>query len=142
MTAIEAIRAWLMTCPQVAGEAFGLNHLGAEPLEFAIIEAPTTPILKHYMDGSTLRRKVFALSAVQDYSPDVLQNLAASGLWEDITLWVETQNRARNFPLLGDGFVCRRVEVTATHTLLQTTSTTGRYQLQLAITYYQKGARR
>lgn len=142
MTMTEAIREWLMTCPQVEGQAFNVNHLGAEPLEFAIIEAPTTPVLKRYVDGSTMRRKAFALSAVQDYSPDVLQNIAASGLWDEITNWVEAQNRARSFPRLGDGITCSRVEVTATHSLLQTTPTTGRYQLQLAITYHQRGERR
>ncbi|MGN0975888.1 MAG: hypothetical protein ACI4OL_07775 [Gemmiger sp.] len=139
---IESMRSWLLACPLLAGDRLNVNYLGDQSLEYALYEAPTQPVLRRYLDGSTQRRAAFALAAVQDYSPDILQNLAASGFWEQLTDWVELQNRRRNFPALGPGKTPRKIEVTSTHYLLRTTPSTARYQVQLALTYEQKGTRR
>lgn len=141
MTIIEGLLQWLQGCPLVEGCRIGVNYLGAQPLEFAVLETPAAPALRRYQDGSALCRKAFALAAVQDYSCDTLANTAAAGLWEALEEWVAGRNQARDFPSLGPGRVPRSIEVTATHGLLQTTANTGRYQIQLALTYYQKGAR-
>lgn len=138
---IEAIRKWLLTCPLLEGQRLNVNNLGGDVLEFAIIEAPTTPILTQYLDGSSIRQKAFAVGSIQDYSTDILQQIANSGFWEKFTAWVEEQNRLRNYPALDSGCIPRKIEVTSTHYLLQTTASTGRYQVQMTLTYYQKGDR-
>lgn len=138
---IESIREWLLCCPLLAGERLNVNHLQGDALEYAIIEAPTTPVLTQYMDGSSIRQKVFALSAIKDESPDILQNIAESGFWEQFTQWVENQNRNRSFPFVDSTKRIRKIAVTSTHYLLSTTPTTARWQIQLSVTYYQKGER-
>lgn len=138
---IEKIREWLLTCPLLADQRLNVNHLLGYGIEYSIVEAPTTPIVTQYMDGSSIRQKVFALAALKDESPDILQNIAESGFWEQFTHWVEQQNRLRNYPDFGTTKRVRKVAVTSTHYLLSTTPTTARWQIQLSVTYYQKGER-
>ena len=138
---VEKIREWLLACPLLEGQRLNVNHLLGDSIEYAIIESPTTPILTKYMDGSSIRQKVFALSAVKDETPDILQNIAESGFWEQLTEWVEQQNRNRNYPKFDNAKRVRNIAVTSTHYLLASTPTTARWQIQLAVTYYQKGDR-
>ena len=93
---IEQIREWLLTCPLLSGQRLNINHLSGDALEFSILESPTTPILKRYMDGSTMRQKAVSLTATKDQTPDILQNLAESGFWENFSEWVEAQNKKRS----------------------------------------------
>lgn len=138
---IEKIREWLLTCPLLSEQRLNVNHLLGYGLEYSIIESPTTPIVTQYMDGSSIRQKVFALAAIKDESPDILQNIAESGFWEQFTDWVEQQNRLRHYPDFGTAKQVRKTAVTSTHYLLSTTPSTARWQIQLSVTYYQKGER-
>ena len=135
---LQAFADWLRGCPLLADQRLNVNYLGAEPVEYAIIEAPTTPVLQSYLDGSSIRQRAVAITAVKDYSPDLLQQLAETGFWEAFAQWVETQNEAETLPDLGDGKTSLAVEVSATHDLLQTTAQTARYQIQLLLTYEQE----
>lgn len=135
---LQAIADWLRGCPLLADQRLNVNYLGAEPVEYAIIEAPTTPVLQSYLDGSSIRQRAVAITAVKDYSPDLLQQLAETGFWEAFAQWVEAQNEAETLPDLGDGKTSLVVEVSATHYLLQTTAQTARYQIQLLLTYEQE----
>ena len=136
-TVIQSLKDWLLTCPLLEGQRLNTNYLGAEATEFAIIETPTNPVREHYLDGSGVRQKVVAITAVQDSSPDLLQQLAASGFWEELCEWVEDQVRNDDLPELdGDRETCS-VEVTASPYLFYTTAQTARYQVQVLITYTQ-----
>lgn len=135
---LQAFADWLRGCPLLADQRLNANYLGAEPVEYAIIEAPTTPVLQSYLDGSSIRQRAVAITAVKDYSSDLLQQLAETGFWEAFAQWVETQNEAETLPDLGDGKTSLAVEVSATHYLLQTTAQTARYQIQLLLTYEQE----
>lgn len=135
---LQAFADWLRGCPLLADQRLNVNYLGAEPVEYAIIEAPTTPVLQSYLDGSSIRQRAVAITAVKDYSSDLLQQLAETGFWEAFAQWVETQNEAETLPDLGDGKTSLAVEVSATHYLLQTTAQTARYQIQLLLTYEQE----
>lgn len=135
---LQAFADWLRGCPLLADQRLNVNYLGAEPVEYAIIEAPTTPVLQSYLDGSSIRRRAVAITAVKDYSSDLLQQLAETGFWEAFAQWVETQNEAETLPDLSDDKTSLAVEVSATHYLLQTTAQTARYQIQLLLTYEQE----
>lgn len=139
---IDEIRSWLRTCPLIdQNDRFSVNYLAAEPMAFSIEETPNSPVLRRYLDGSTVRAKAWVLAAVQDYSPDTLAQIANSGFWEDFTGWVERQNRARNFPAMPEGCTAQRIEVTTTHYLYLAQANTARYQVQMQLTYFQRGAK-
>lgn len=140
MSILQSFSAWLQECPQLAGQRLNANYLGADAPDWALIESPTTPVLRRYANGTEVRQKAVALTAVEDCSPDTLMQLAASGIWEEISEWVQAQNKRRkNLPVLGEGRICRKVEVTATHSVVASSAQTARYQIQFMITYEQKG---
>lgn len=139
---VDELRAWLRSCPLIdSKDRFDVNYLGAEPVCYTVDEVPTTPIIKKYLDGSTLRQKVFVVASRDAYGANVLQNIANSGFWEQFTEWVETQNAHRQYPSMRDGQTPRKIEVTTSHYLFESGADTARYQIQMALTYYQKGER-
>lgn len=138
MSILQAFTDWLEGCPLLSDQRLNVNYLGLEPLEYAVIEAPAAPVLARYLDGSSTRQKSMAITAIQDYSPDLLQQLAESGFWERFGDWVEAQDDAEQLPDLGEGRTAVSVAVTASHYLLQNTAQTARYQIQLSLTYDQE----
>jgi hypothetical protein len=144
--AIQAMRDWLRTCPLVAsaqedGVAFRVGGLTGDAEEYTILDMPGAPELKRYFSGS-LRLKNYVLASHTIYTPDnISQQAAASGFWDDLTEWVASQNRARNFPQLGSGRTVREVSVTSSGYILEAEGGACRAQIQLQLIYYQpKGA--
>ena len=72
-------------------------------MEYSIDTTPATEIVKQYIDGSSVRQYLFVIRSVNDYGPDVLQNLANSGFYENLAAWLEAQTRTGNFPSLPEG---------------------------------------
>ena len=105
------------------------------PSEFALIDSPVDPIRERYLDGSAVCQKAVAITAVQDYSPDQLQQLAISGFWEELCDWVEDRLWADELPELGGDREVLSVEVTSSPYLFYTTPQTARYQGQVLVAY-------
>ena len=144
--AIQAMRDWLRTCPLVAsaqedGVAFRTNGLTGDLEEYSISDMPGDPLLKRYFSG-TLRLKNYVLASHTLYTPDnASQQAAASGFWDDLTDWVERQNDARSFPVLGSGRAVRGVRVSSSGYILEAEGGACRAQIQIQLVYYQpKGA--
>lgn len=139
---VSEIRDWLRTCPLIdKNDRFCVNYLDAEPVSFCLEETPNTAVVRRYTDGSSIREKTFVLAATQDYSSDTLSQIANSGFWEKFSDWVEAQNRKHTFPAMRSNQTPRKIEVTTTHYLYGTTEDTARYQVQMKLTYFQKGVR-
>ena len=138
MTVFESLRAWLLTCPLLEGQRLNANYLGAEPLEFALFEVPMAEQVAYYLDGTSIRQKAVAIAALQDYSPDLLEQLAASGFWSELEEWIEEQNDLGELPDLGERRTADSVKVSASHYVLYTSAQTARYQIQLLLTYEQE----
>ncbi|WP_298730918.1 hypothetical protein [uncultured Subdoligranulum sp.] len=82
------------------------------------------------------------LRSVADYGADILQNLANSTLYEQLSAWFEEQTRKRNFPDLGPGRTVQSIEAQSTGYLMTAAPDVGRYQIQCRMIYYEKGTRR
>ena len=135
---IGIVRAWLRTCPSIStGDRFNVNYLGVTDSEFTIEDIPTTPIIKQYLGGA-LKQKNFMLASREPYGMDILENIANSGLYDDLSNWVRTQNRLRAFPNLGEGTQVRFIQVTSTGYVFENDADKARYQIPLQITYYDK----
>lgn len=139
--AIKAMQEWLKTCPLVDrllddGVRVRVAYLGTEPMEFSIEDSPSDPIVRRYFGGAD-KVKNFLLTSRMEYSPDVAQQAANSGFFDDLSAWIEAQDRARCFPVLSDGREARAVEITASGYIFNTEGTACQYQMQLALYYYQ-----
>lgn len=137
---IGALRAYFLTCPLLGESRIGVDYLaerGRGGTEYSIDTTPATEIVKRYTDGSSIRQYLFVLRSVNDYGPDVLQNMANSGFYERLSAWLEEQSKARKLPALPPGKTAQRIEAQSTGYLFTAGPDVGRYQIQCRLQYFQ-----
>lgn len=137
-TIIQALRDYFLTCPLMGNRKINVDFLPEKGVEYSIDTAPATEIVKYYTDGTTIRQYLFDIRSVEEYGPDVLQNLANSGFYEELAAWLEEQTRARNFPHLPSGKQPQKIEALSTGYLFTSGPDTGKYQIQCRLQYFQE----
>lgn len=130
---IEKIRKYLIENGIVDEECrVNVDFLGENPTEFAIIPIAVNPILKKYIDGSSLRQYQFQLISCNYYGADVLQNMANSKFYEELYDKIETFNDEGVLP---DIKGIESIECLNNGAILDVTTNTARYSIQMKITY-------
>jgi chemotaxis regulatin CheY-phosphate phosphatase CheZ len=79
------------------------NFLDARVNSFAVVPIPAEAVEKHYIDGSALKKYVFALQTIQNYSQttdDV--NTEAMFIMSRWQSWIDEQEEAHNYPDFGE----------------------------------------
>lgn len=109
-----------------------VDFLGENPTEFAIVPIPVEPIIEMYLDGSSLKQFQFQIISCNDYGPDVFQNMSNSSFYEQLCKTIEMNNDKRLLPQI-DGI--QSIECLDNGTLLNTTTNTAKYAIQMKITY-------
>lgn len=138
-TIIRSLWDFFLTCPLMGNSKINVDFLPEKGVEYSIDTTPATEIVKQYVDGSSIRQYLFVIRSVEEYGPDVLQNLSNSGFYEDLSAWLEEQTRAGNFPILPEGKTPQKIEAQSTGYLFTTGPDTGKYQIQCRLQYFQKG---
>lgn len=130
---IEKIRQYLID-NNIIDENYRINvdFLGENPTEFAIVPIPVDPILEKYVDGSSLRQYQFQLISCNNYGADVLQNMSNSKFYEDLYDLIELNNNEGILPDI-DGI--ETIECLNNGAILDVTTNTARYSIQMKITY-------
>lgn len=136
---IEHLSEYFGRCPPIAEGVLRADYLGSEENDFTLESVPCDPILKRYVDGSTLRQYLFIIGTRQAYGEDTLQNIANSGLCERIFAWIEAMNAVSRLPTLPPGMTAQKLEGISTAYLLDEDSQSfaARYQIQCRLTYTQ-----
>lgn len=137
-TIIKAIEKYFLDCPILKDGCLRVDFLGPEPIEYVIETMPGTPIVKRYIDGSTIRRYLFSFGSREFYSQERLQNIENSGFYEKLAEWIEAQNRAGNLPEMPEGMEPQRIYALSTGYLFDGALSNARYQIQLALQYFQE----
>lgn len=137
---IEEIRKYLIN-NNIIDEQYRINvdFLGDNPTEFAIIPIKVNPIVKKYINGSSKRQFQFQLISCNYYGADVLQNMANSKFYENLYTLIEENNSKRIFPNI-DGI--ESIECLDNGAILDATTNTARYSIQMKITYLKQGVKR
>lgn len=143
MTIIEAVREWLKSCPLLAEERLNVDYLPVDVRSYSVEVIPSKGTIKQYMDGSSIRQFLFMLASREFVAGDIAQSEDNLQFYEDFAAWVERQNRRpKHLPDLGEGRSARKIEVTTPGYLYQLDDQgTARYQIQMELTYVQRGAR-
>lgn len=141
MTIIESVRDFLKGCPLLSDGKINVDFLPEAAATYSVDVTPVNPVLKSYIDGSSLRQFVFTFSTRTYYGDIVRQQLDNLCFFERFAEWIEAQNRARRFPKLGEGRTVRKLEVTTSGYVFATDTDTAKYQIQYRLTYFQKGER-
>ena len=109
-----------------------VDFLGEEPPEFSIVPIAVDPILKKYIDGSSLRQYQFQLISCNYYGADVMQNIANSTFYENLYNLIEKNNDAGILPKIKG---IESIECLNNGAILDVTTNTARYSIQMKITY-------
>jgi len=142
VTIIEALRGWLRSYKPLATGRLAVDFLPKEAQTYSVDSVPCKEEVKQYLDGSSLRQFLFVLSSREFKGEDIGQNMDNLAFYEAFSNWVLRQERARRFPDLGEGRRARKIEVTTSGYPFQVDEHgTARYQIQLRLEYFQKGAR-
>lgn len=139
MTIIESIRDYIKQCPHLSefNKGINVNYLGEEDDSYCIEETPSNPIVKKYIDGSSVRKFLFVFASKEAYGQDVMQNIENSGFYEHFADWLEEQSEKGNLPILEKGKEARKIQANTNGYLFNAEMDKASYQIQLELTYYQ-----
>ena len=142
MTIIDGVRAWLKTYEGLADGRLSVDFLPEAAKSYSVDTVPTTEIVKRYLDGSSIRQFLFCVSSREFYSDNIVQNVYNQAFYEGLAAWLERKSKLRKFPDIGTGRTVRSIEISSTaYPFVVDEHGTARYQLQLKLTYFQKGDR-
>lgn len=138
MTLIAAVRQFMLKCPHLNEFSKGINidYLSDDTTSYSIEETPCNPIVKRYIDGSSIRQFEFIFASRESYGQEVLQNIENSSFYEDFSDWIEEQDKIMNYPKLDNSIEVQKIECTSTGYAFQTEVDQARYQIQLRLKYY------
>lgn len=141
MTIIEAVRKYVGTYPALAGNKLNVDFLPPDAATYSVDVVPAKSAVKTYMDGSSLRQFLFVLASRSYWGQDFRQQIDNLCFFESFEDWIDSQNRARRFPDLGEGRTVRKLEVVTSGYAFAQDTDLARYQIQCKLTYFQKGGK-
>ena len=122
-----------MACPLLKEGRLNIDYLGEDPVEYSIDSMlVSNPIVKQYMDGSSLRQHPFVCESQEIRSQQIVDQIEASGFYEKLADWIEEQNSNDNLPDIPGA---QRIEVMAPGYMYDATQTTAVYQIQCRVLY-------
>lgn len=136
---VDALRNWFRQCPLLEpGNRFGIDHLSADPTEYAIYMTPSNLQTGVDVTGEvyvkSIQEQNFVFASREKHPSDVLQALANHGFYDGVIDWIIRQNKARNFPEIPNGSVISVVP-TLTQYLFEAGANSGRYQISCKMKY-------
>lgn len=135
---IEGLTEYFLKCPLLEDGVFRVDALGSEPVEYALASAVTSPVVKTYINGSSIRQYRFDFNSRESYSMDRIMAAQKESFYEDFCNWVEEQSMIGNLPEMPEGCKAQALTVLAPGFMLDATMESAFYQVQLQLQYYKK----
>lgn len=137
MKIIESIRNYIgnLDCMKTFENAINANFLGGEIDSFSIEEIPCNPIVKKYLDGSTLRQFQFAFCSREPYGSEIIQQIDNSSFYEDFSNEIEEKNNRNILPIGDSDIEPIELKVTSNAYVVATEEDTAMYQINLNFKY-------
>lgn len=145
MTILSQLREYILSCDLLT-ELEGATNVSVDFSNdsnigtYCIEEGITQPIVKRYIDGSTMKQYLFNFSSINSYGQDIIQNIENCGFYEDFTSWLDFNNDNKILPTLSEDKEAMKVEALTNGYLFNESAdtTSARYTIQLRLTYLQK----
>jgi hypothetical protein len=139
MKIIEAIRKYIseLECMSTFQNAININYLGPYAESYSLEEVPCEPIVKKYVDGSSIRQYQFVFCSREPYGAEILQNIENSTFYEDFANEIESKNDNSILPKL-EGLEPLSLEVSSNSYVVEVTEDTGMYQINLRLKYLKR----
>lgn len=135
---MEGLTTYFLKCPLLKDGVFRVNALGSDPVEYALESAITSPVLKKYIDGSSIRQYQFNFNSREAYSMDRIMAIQNESFYEDLCNWVEEQSISGNLPEMPEGCEAQDLTVLAPGFMLDASMTNAFYQVQLQLKYFKE----
>ncbi len=135
---MEGLTAYFLKCPLLKDGVFRVDALGSEPIEYALESAVTSPVLRTYVDGSSIRQYQFNFNSREAYSMDRILAIQNESFYEDFCNWVEEQSLLENLPEMPQGCEAQALTVLAPGFMLDATMENAFYQVQLQLQYFKE----
>lgn len=135
---MEGLTTYFLKCPLLKDGVFRVNALGSDPVEYALESAITSPVLKKYIDGSSIRQYQFNFNSREAYSMDRIMAIQNESFYEDLCNWVEEQSILGNLPEMPEGCEAQDLTVLAPGFMLDASMTNAFYQVQLKLKYFKE----
>lgn len=141
MSLAEYVREVLLGCPVIEASRLDIqiDRVGTSPTEYSIDAEPGQQVVKRYLNGDTVRRFAFALTARFPILTDAIR--AENGkVYEALSLWLEECSRRRRLPPMDEGMTAQRMAATGSAYLLEQAkdSDSAIYQMQMELIYYSR----
>lgn len=140
MTIIESIRNFIETCPFLDDfrQAVNVEFLGENAKSYMLESTPVEPLVKRYMDGSSVMQYAFVFASREYYGPDVMENIENSGFYEHFAQWLDECTLDGNLPVMEDDKTAKKITATTTGYVFNTDETKAMYQIQCKLIYFQE----
>lgn len=135
---MEGLSDYFQMCPLLKDGVFRVNALGSDPVEYALETGITSPVVKRYVDGSSIRQYQFNFNSRDSYSMDRILAIQNERFYEDFSGWVEEQNMVGNLPEMPDGCEAQSLTVLAPGFMMDATMENAYYQVQLQLRYFKE----
>lgn len=135
---IQGIVDYFMECPLLEDGVFRMDALGEDAVEYTIETGVFYPIVKQYIDGSSVRQHQFSFASREFYSMDRIQNMRNIRFYEKFAEWVEAQSRRGRLPDMPEGMRPNELEVMSQGYILSNAMMHARYQIPLRLLYYKE----
>ena len=142
MSVIKSVREFIKTCPYLQTDTsgktkLGIDYLSGDTTTYSLEEVPVNPIVKKYIDGSSIRQATFIFCSRELYSPELQIQLSNSGFYEDFSNWLEECTFKGDLPKLDNNKESRSIEALTCGYAYNTDSDNAVYQIQINFKYFQ-----
>lgn len=135
---IEGLTDYFLQCPLLKDGVFRVDALGSGPVEYALETGMTSPVVRTYVDGSSVRQYQFNFNSREAYSMDRILAIQNESFYEDFCNWVEEQSMIGNLPEMPEGCEAQALTVLTPGFMLDATMENAFYQVQLQLQYFKE----
>ncbi len=135
---IEGLTDYFLQCPLLKDGVFRVDALGSGPVEYALETGMTSPVVRTYIDGSSIRQYQFNFNSREAYSMDRILAIQNESFYEDFCNWVEEQSMIGNLPEMPEGCEAQALTVLTPGFMLDATMENAFYQVQLQLQYFKE----
>ena len=137
---ILAIKKYMEGYPEFENfrRKISVDYLNDKDYSISIEPIPTNPVIGGYIGGLIHKQYPFIFAINFPYSNEAKMNIENSSFFEDFSKWIENNSYNNIFPDLPNDYTADGLKVTSSGFLFGVTSDlkTGRYQMQLNLTYW------
>ena len=139
---IEGLTDYFLQCPLLKDGVFRVDALGSGPVEYALETGMTSPVVRTYVDGSSVRQYQFNFNSREAYSMDRILAIQNESFYEDFCNWVEEQSMIGNLPEMPEGCEAQALTVLTPGFMLDATMENAFYQVQLQLQYFKEAPKK